>query len=74
LLAVGNGVGILAGEYVIGVVADRWGRRVALILSSLALGLLLWPTARAGWKRTATTRKPNASPPGWKQSACAAAG
>jgi MFS family permease len=45
LLAVGNGVGILAGEYLIGVVADRWGRRVALLASSLAIGLLLWPTA-----------------------------
>jgi len=45
LLAVGNGVGILAGEYLMGIVADRWGRRVALLLSSLAIGLLLWPTA-----------------------------
>jgi MFS family permease len=45
LLAVGNGVGILAGEYLIGIVADRWGRRLALLLSSLAIGLLLWPTA-----------------------------
>jgi putative MFS transporter len=45
LLAVGNGVGILAGEYLIGIVADRWGRRVALLLSSLAIGLLMWPTA-----------------------------
>jgi len=45
LLAVGNGVGILAGEYLIGLVADRWGRRTALLLSSLAIGLLLWPTA-----------------------------
>lgn len=45
LLAVGNGVGILAGEYLIGIVADRWGRRPALLLSSLAIGLLLWPTA-----------------------------
>jgi putative MFS transporter len=45
LLAVGNGVGILAGEYLIGIVADRWGRRTALLLSSLAIGLLLWPTA-----------------------------
>jgi putative MFS transporter len=42
---VGNGVGILAGEYLIGIVADRWGRRTALLLSSLAIGLLLWPTA-----------------------------
>jgi putative MFS transporter len=45
LLAIGNGVGILAGEYLIGIVADRWGRRVALLLSCLSLGLLLWPTA-----------------------------
>jgi putative MFS transporter len=45
LLAIGNGVGILAGEYLIGLVADRWGRRLALLLSSLSLGLLLWPTA-----------------------------
>src|ERR1700761_187301 len=35
LLAVGNGVGILLGEYVIGVAADRWGRRAALLLSAL---------------------------------------
>lgn len=45
LLAVGNGVGILLGEYIIGLAADRWGRRTALLLSSLTLGLLLWPTA-----------------------------
>jgi MFS family permease len=45
LLAVGNGVGILLGEYVIGVAADRWGRRAALLLSALILALLLWPTA-----------------------------
>ena len=45
LLAVGNGVGILLGEYLIGIIADRWGRRLALVLSSLAIGLLLWPTA-----------------------------
>jgi len=45
LLAIGNGVGILAGEYLIGMVADRWGRRIALLLSSLSLALLLWPTA-----------------------------
>jgi MFS family permease len=45
LLAVGNGVGILLGEYIIGLAADRWGRRAALLLSSLILGLLLWPTA-----------------------------
>lgn len=45
LLAVGNGVGILAGEYLIGLVADRWGRRIALLLSAASIGLLLWPTA-----------------------------
>jgi MFS transporter, putative metabolite:H+ symporter len=45
LLAVGNGAGILIGEYLIGIVADRWGRRAALLLSSLAIALLLWPTA-----------------------------
>jgi MFS family permease len=45
LLAVGNGAGILLGEYLIGIVADRWGRRAALLLSSLAIGLLMWPTA-----------------------------
>jgi MFS family permease len=45
LLAVGNGVGILLGEYIIGMAADRWGRRTALLLSSLTLSLLLWPTA-----------------------------
>lgn len=45
LLAVGNGVGILVGEYLIGIVADRWGRRVALLLSAAAIGLLLWPAA-----------------------------
>lgn len=52
LLAVQFGVGILVGEYLIGIVADRWGRRVALLLSSLAVALPLWPTAltdRFGW-------------------------
>ncbi len=45
LLAIQFGVGILIGEYLIGIVADRWGRRTALLLSSLAMALLLWPTA-----------------------------
>ncbi len=45
LLAVQFGVGILVGEYLIGIVADRWGRRNALLVSSLAIALLLWPTA-----------------------------
>ncbi len=45
MLAVQFGVGILIGEYLIGMVADRWGRRTALLLSSLAVALPLWPTA-----------------------------
>ncbi len=45
LLAMQFGVGILIGEYLIGMVADRWGRRTALLLSTLAMALLLWPTA-----------------------------
>ncbi len=52
LLAVQFGVGILVGEYLLGIVSDRWGRRTALLLSSLAIALLLWPTALTdnfGW-------------------------
>ena len=45
LLAMQFGVGILVGEYLIGIVADRWGRRVALLISTLAIALLMWPTA-----------------------------
>lgn len=45
LLAVQFGVGILVGEYLIGIASDRWGRRNALLLSSLAVALPLWPTA-----------------------------
>jgi MFS family permease len=45
LLAMQFGVGILIGEYLIGMAADRWGRRTALLLSSLAVALPLWPTA-----------------------------
>jgi MFS family permease len=45
LLAMQFGVGILVGEYLIGIVADRWGRRNALLLSSLAVALPLWPIA-----------------------------
>ncbi len=45
MLAVQFGVGILIGEYLIGIVADRWGRRTALLLSSFAVALPLWPTA-----------------------------
>ena len=45
LLAMQFGVGILVGEYLIGIVADRWGRRIALLISTLAIALLMWPTA-----------------------------
>jgi putative MFS transporter len=45
LLAMQFGVGILVGEYLIGMVADRWGRRTALLVSTLAIALLMWPTA-----------------------------
>lgn len=44
LLAVQFGVGILVGEYLLGIAADRWGRRTALLLSSFAVALPLWPT------------------------------
>jgi MFS family permease len=45
LLAIGNGLGIIIGEYLVSLVSDRWGRRTAMILSSLLVSLLLWPTA-----------------------------
>lgn len=45
LLAVQFGVGILVGEYVVGMISDRYGRRIALLLSSLAAAAFLWPTA-----------------------------
>jgi MFS family permease len=45
LLAMQFGVGILVGEYLIGLVADRWGRRIALLISTLAIALLMWPTS-----------------------------
>lgn len=45
MLAVQFGVGILVGEYLIGITADRWGRRMALLLSSVVVALPLWPTA-----------------------------
>ena len=40
LLAMQFGVGILIGEYLIGLVADRWGRRLALLISTLTIALL----------------------------------
>ncbi len=52
MLAMQFGVGILVGEYLIGIVSDRWGRRIGLLLSSLAMALTLWPTAltnQFGW-------------------------
>jgi MFS family permease len=45
LLAMQFGVGILIGEYLIGIAADLWGRRRALLLSTLCMALLFWPTA-----------------------------
>lgn len=45
LLAMQFGVGILIGEYIIGMIADRWGRRRALLLSTLTISLLMWPTS-----------------------------
>jgi MFS family permease len=45
LLAIGNGLGIIIGEYLISLVSDRFGRRTAMIVSSLFVALLLWPTA-----------------------------
>ncbi len=46
LLAVGNGAGIIIGEYLISLVSDRFGRRTAMLLSSLTVSLL---KRRAGW-------------------------
>ena len=45
LLAMQFGVGILVGEYLIGIAADKWGRKRALLLSTLLMALLFWPTA-----------------------------
>ena len=45
LLAVQFGVGIMLGEYLIGILADRAGRRTALLVSAIAVALPLWPTA-----------------------------
>lgn len=45
LLAVGNGAGLIIGEYLISLVSDRFGRRTAMLLSALSVSLLLWPTA-----------------------------
>lgn len=45
LLAMQFGVGIVVGEYLIGMVADRWGRRTGLLLSTLTIALLMWPTS-----------------------------
>jgi MFS family permease len=52
MLAMQFGVGILVGEYLIGIVSDRWGRRTGLLLSSLAMALTMWPAAltnQFGW-------------------------
>lgn len=39
------GVGILVGDYVMGFVADRYGRRPAMIASAVLAGLFIWPFA-----------------------------
>jgi predicted MFS family arabinose efflux permease len=41
LLAVGNGAGIIIGEYLISVVSDRFGRRLAMLLSALLIVVFL---------------------------------
>src|ERR1700748_995110 len=43
LYALQAGISILIGGYALGWLADKVGRRPALILSSLLAGLLIWP-------------------------------
>jgi MFS family permease len=45
LYALETGISILIGGYAIGWLADRIGRRKALILSSLLAGVFIWPFA-----------------------------
>jgi len=45
LYALETGISILIGGYVIGWLADRIGRRKALILSSVLAGVFIWPFA-----------------------------
>ncbi len=39
------GLGVLIGDVVMSFVADRWGRRVAIVGAALLAGLFLWPFA-----------------------------
>lgn len=39
------GLGVLIGDYIMSVVADRYGRRPAIILAALLAGLFVWPFA-----------------------------
>ena len=43
LYALETGISILIGAYVIGWLADKIGRRRALILSSVLAGVFIWP-------------------------------
>ncbi|HZU77441.1 MAG TPA: MFS transporter [Dehalococcoidia bacterium] len=43
--ALAVGLGILLGDFSMGLVADRYGRRPAIILSAILAGLFIWPFA-----------------------------
>ncbi len=45
LYALEVGIGILIGDYTMSYVAERFGRRPALLLSALLAGLFIWPFA-----------------------------
>ena len=45
LLVFNTGIGILIGEYGLGLIADKFGRRPVLILSALFAGGFIWEIA-----------------------------
>jgi MFS family permease len=45
LYALQVGLGILIGDYVMAIVSERYGRRLALLLSALLAGMFIWPFA-----------------------------
>lgn len=45
LQALAVGLGILLGDFIMGFIADRYGRRPAIILSALLAGAFIWPFA-----------------------------
>src|SRR6202012_5676996 len=45
LLVFNTGIGILIGEYGLGLVADKFGRRPVLVLSALFAGGFIWESA-----------------------------